>query len=49
VEENEKVMNRGGEPADGTPLLLGITKALLSTDSSSRRPHSRRPFGFSKK
>src|SRR2546423_7439746 len=32
-EENEKVMTRGGEPADGTPLLLGITKASLSTDS----------------
>jgi len=26
-------MNRGGEPADGTPLLLGITKASLSTES----------------
>ncbi|MEA2165597.1 MAG: DNA-directed polymerase subunit beta [Thermoanaerobaculia bacterium] len=26
-------MNRGGEPAGGTPLLLGITKASLSTDS----------------
>ena len=26
-------MTRGGEPADGTPLLLGITKASLSTDS----------------
>jgi DNA-directed RNA polymerase subunit beta' len=24
---------RGGEPADGTPLLLGITKASLSTES----------------
>ena len=33
LEENEKVMNRGGEPADGTPLLLGITKASLSTES----------------
>jgi DNA-directed RNA polymerase subunit beta' len=33
MEENEKVMNRDGEPADGTPLLLGITKASLSTDS----------------
>jgi hypothetical protein len=33
MEENKKVMNRGGEPADGTPLLLGITKASLSTDS----------------
>src|SRR5438093_11642537 len=26
-------MNRGGEPAGGTPLLLGITKASLSTES----------------
>ncbi len=33
MEENEKVMNRGGEPADGVPLLLGITKASLSTES----------------
>jgi hypothetical protein len=33
MEENEKVINRSGEPADGTPLLLGITKASLSTDS----------------
>ena len=33
MEENENVMNRGGEPADGTPLLLGITKASLFTDS----------------
>ncbi len=33
LEENEKVINRGGEPADGTPMLLGITKASLSTES----------------
>jgi len=33
LEENEKVIARGGEPADGTPMLLGITKASLSTDS----------------
>ncbi|MEA2464309.1 MAG: DNA-directed polymerase subunit beta [Acidobacteriota bacterium] len=33
MEENEKVMNHGGEPADGVPLLLGITKASLSTES----------------
>src|SRR5437867_11525395 len=36
MEENEKVMNRGGEPADGTPLLLGITKASLSTEPFGR-------------
>ncbi len=36
MEENEKVMNRGGEPADGTPLLLGITKASPSTESFGR-------------
>src|SRR5437667_1497407 len=32
-EENEKVLARGGRPATGRPLLLGITKASLSTDS----------------
>ncbi len=33
VEENEKVQAQGGRPATGRPLLLGITKASLSTDS----------------
>jgi len=32
-EENEKVMTSGGKPAQGEPLLLGITKASLSTES----------------
>ena len=32
-EENEKVLQNGGRPAIGRPLLLGITKASLSTDS----------------
>jgi DNA-directed RNA polymerase subunit beta' len=32
-EENEKVAAKGGQPATGKPLLLGITKASLSTDS----------------
>ncbi|MBX5480921.1 MAG: DNA-directed RNA polymerase subunit beta' [Myxococcaceae bacterium] len=32
-EENEKVMAAGGRPAVGEPLLLGITKASLSTES----------------
>ena len=32
-EENEKVMDNDGQPAVGEPLLLGITKASLSTDS----------------
>jgi len=32
-EENERVMARGGQPAKGEPLLLGITKASLSTES----------------
>ena len=32
-EENEKVMAQGGRPAIGDPLLLGITKASLSTQS----------------
>jgi DNA-directed RNA polymerase subunit beta' len=32
-EENERVLAAGGRPATGRPLLLGITKASLSTDS----------------
>ncbi|HEX5215482.1 MAG TPA: DNA-directed RNA polymerase subunit beta', partial [Vicinamibacterales bacterium] len=32
-EENERVLAKGGMPAKGRPLLLGITKASLSTDS----------------
>jgi DNA-directed RNA polymerase subunit beta' len=32
-EENQKVMADGGKPASGEPLLLGITKASLSTES----------------
>jgi len=31
--ENERVIAAGGQPAVGRPLLLGITKASLSTDS----------------
>ncbi len=31
--ENDAVLAGGGEPASGRPLLLGITKASLSTDS----------------
>ncbi|MFQ5702312.1 MAG: DNA-directed RNA polymerase subunit beta', partial [Acidobacteriota bacterium] len=31
--ENERVLANGGEPATGRPLLLGITKASLSTES----------------
>ena len=33
MEENERVMKDSGRPATGRPLLLGITKASLSTDS----------------
>jgi DNA-directed RNA polymerase subunit beta' len=33
LEENERVLSAGGRPAQGRPLLLGITKASLSTDS----------------
>ena len=32
-QENERVLNESGRPATGKPLLLGITKASLSTDS----------------
>jgi DNA-directed RNA polymerase subunit beta' len=33
LEENERVIQAGGRPAQGRPMLLGITKASLSTDS----------------
>jgi len=32
-EENERVIAKGGEPATAEPLLLGITKASLGTES----------------
>ncbi len=32
-EENDRILSGGGRPATGRPLLLGITKASLSTDS----------------
>ena len=31
--ENQKVIDQGLRPAEGRPILLGITKASLSTDS----------------
>ena len=34
--ENERVIERGGSPAIAEPLLLGITKASLSTESFIR-------------
>jgi DNA-directed RNA polymerase, beta'' subunit, predominant form len=33
LEENEKVVREGGQPAVARPLLLGITRASLSIDS----------------
>ena len=32
-QENQKTLAKGGNPAVGTPMLLGITKASLSTES----------------
>ena len=32
-EENSKIIEQGGAPATAEPLLLGITKASLSTES----------------
>jgi DNA-directed RNA polymerase subunit beta' len=31
--ENEAVIEKGGKPAEASPVLLGITKASLETDS----------------
>jgi DNA-directed RNA polymerase subunit beta' len=32
-EENERIEKKGGKPAEAAPVLLGITKASLETDS----------------
>jgi DNA-directed RNA polymerase subunit beta' len=32
-EENQRILDKGGQPAIAEPLLLGITKASLSTES----------------
>ncbi len=32
-EENEHIKKKGGKPASAAPILLGVTKAALSTDS----------------
>ncbi len=32
-EENERILAKGGEPATAEPMLLGITRASLTTDS----------------
>jgi DNA-directed RNA polymerase subunit beta' len=32
-EENREIEGKGGKPAEGTPVLLGITKASLETES----------------
>src|SRR5437667_454585 len=32
-QENKKVVEKGGKPAEAVPVLLGITKASLETDS----------------
>jgi DNA-directed RNA polymerase subunit beta' len=32
-EENKRVEEKGGKPAEGSPVLLGITKASLETES----------------
>jgi DNA-directed RNA polymerase subunit beta' len=33
IQENDKTKEKGGKTAQGTPILLGITKASLSTES----------------
>ncbi|MGF1451938.1 MAG: DNA-directed RNA polymerase subunit beta' [Opitutales bacterium] len=33
MKENERIVEAGGQPAEGEPVLLGITKASLETES----------------
>ena len=46
-EENGRVLTRGGEPAIAEPLLLGITKASLSTESFISAASFRKPRAYS--
>ena len=49
-DENERVVEKGGKPAEAAPVLLGITKASLETDRFiSRRVASRTPPASSPK
>ena len=49
VEEvNRKIMEMGGKPAVGRPVLLGITKASLATDSFLSPLHSGNNPGFNR-
>jgi hypothetical protein len=41
--ENDRVVKMGGKPAEAVPVLLGITKASLETESSSPPRRSRTP------
>ena len=43
MEENEKVMNRGGEPADGVPCSWASPRPRSRPNRSSPRRRSRRP------
>jgi DNA-directed RNA polymerase subunit beta' len=33
IQNNERILSAGGKPAEGEPILLGITKASLETES----------------
>lgn len=33
MDENERIVEAGGKPAEGVPILLGITKASIETES----------------
>ena len=33
IDENERVVNEGGKPSTAIPILMGITKAALNTES----------------
>ncbi len=48
-EENEKAIARGEQPAIGEPVLLGITKASLSTQSFISAASFQRRHGFLRK
>ena len=45
-DENARVIAEGGEPANGQPVLLGITKASLATESFLSAASFKKPLGI---
>ena len=46
IKTNQQVISEGGQPAQAEPLLLGITRASLSTKVGFQQLHSKKQQRF---